>query len=171
MHERRCISSIILCASSYVPDMHGNLAAGHSFRCRAGCRDLASQQPNINPCAMCDHFEFALLAHDWTWDHGMPVNSCFLPVSGANEKRLKAEAGFIYLRGQTGRYERFTTTVHDQHTGVWIFTTSTSEKVMVRKVGGNVLWCIHADHLPEEGVVRLDFDEHIYVSCIDKSLY
>lgn len=120
---------------------------------------------------MCDHFEFALLAHDWTWDHGMPVNSCFLPVSGANEKRLKAEAGFIYLRGQTGRYERFTTTVHDQHTGVWIFTTSTSEKVMVRKVGGNVLWCIHADHLPEEGVVRLDFDEHIYVSCIDKSLY
>ena len=25
MHERRCISSIILCASSYVPDMHGNI--------------------------------------------------------------------------------------------------------------------------------------------------
>ncbi|CAE7208066.1 unnamed protein product [Symbiodinium sp. CCMP2456] len=104
----------------------------------------------------------AWLSPEWTWQQDMPCNVQFTAVTGANDRRLQNNAGFMYVRGQTdGRYQRFISTVHDEGADMWIFTAATREKLMVRRVGGALMWCIHADHLPEEGLVRFTA-----VSCL-----
>ncbi|CAE7161970.1 unnamed protein product, partial [Symbiodinium necroappetens] len=105
----------------------------------------------------------AWLPPEWTWEQEMPCNGQFMAVTGANERRLQKNAGFMYMRGLNfSRYQRFISTIHDASADVWIFTAATTrEKLMVRRVGGALLWCIHADHVPEEGLVRFTA-----VSCL-----
>ena len=161
--------------SFHIPQMHDyNRQQGISFRRRAGCRDQLSRNGKqvtftSLACAMAA-FEMAWLSPEWTWQQEMPCNWQFTAVTGVNDRRLQNNAGFMYVRGQTdGRYQRFISTVHDEGAEVWIFTAATREKLMVRRVGGALMWCIHADHVPEEGLVRLGFDEPTYVACNDKA--
>ncbi|CAE7217877.1 unnamed protein product [Symbiodinium sp. CCMP2592] len=95
----------------------------------------------------------AVLSGQWTWGDDLPKSQEWLPVSKTNSQRLMENNAFIVIRAK-GKYSRFRKVVEDEASDLTLWQNSGMEKLLLRQVKDNFMWCVHADHNPEEGLVR-----------------
>ncbi|CAE7684521.1 unnamed protein product [Symbiodinium sp. CCMP2592] len=93
-------------------------------------------------------WEMAVLSGQWTWGDDLPKSQEWLPVSKANSQRLMENNAFIVIRTK-GKYSRFRKVVEDEASDLTLWQNSGMEKLLLRQVKDNFMWCVHADHNPE----------------------
>ena len=100
-------------------------------------------------------FEHAFLPEEWAWGDALPAPQQWQPVTAMQQDRILRGANFIWLNVHGHR--QFLLTVHDVQAELRIymnFHARHGARCMVRPVGPQMNVMVHADYLPDQGIVR-----------------